>query len=224
MFDTPEWLALCRAVVKQPEDDLPRLLAADWLEEHGQSERAEYIRVQLELAKEPTPALHWRERALWNQPAVGALWAMEMCPSLLSINMTDSSGSGMLGWNRQPVTDITFQRGFPQSVRTTAMHWLDHGRELIPQYPVRVVRLTLCERPMEADWWRLAGLLEGVGLLEFNCRVNLADRLRGRLESAGTLLRIQDDRRGSQLMPVEMTLASDRETPLPPPRPMLPAG
>jgi uncharacterized protein (TIGR02996 family) len=223
MFDSPEWLALCRAVVKQPEDDLPRLLAADWLEEHGQSERAEYIRVQLEFAKEPTPALRWRERTLWNQPSVGALWALELCPRLLSINLNASSGSGMLGWNHQPVTEIKFHRGFPHAVRTIAMHWLEHGRELIPQYPVCVVRLTHCERPIEADWWRLAGMLEGVGLLEFNSPVNLADRLRGRLESAGVFVRIQDDPTGSSLSPVHVNPISDRET-LQPPRPMLPAG
>jgi len=223
MFDSPEWLALCQAVVKQPEDDLPRLMAADWLEEHGQAERAEFIRVQLELAKEPTPALQWRERSLWNQPAVGALWTLDLCPQLLSINLNASSGSGMLGLNRTPLTDIKFHRGFPHAVRTTAMYWLDHGNELVPQYPVRVVKLDNCQRPMEADWWRLAGLLEGVGLLEFNCRVNLAVRLRGRLESAGVLLKVQDDRSGSSLRPEHVSLASDREG-LPPPRSMLPAG
>ena len=223
MFDSPEWLALCRAVVKQPEDDLPRLMAADWLEEHGQPERAEYIRVQLELAKEPTTTLRWRERALWNQPAVGALWAMDLCPSLISVNLNALSGFGLFGWNRQSVTDIKFHRGFPHTVMTSAMHWLDHGREMIPQYPVRIVRLTLCERPMEADWWRLTELLEGVGLLEINCRVNLADLLRSRLESAGTVLRIRNDPSGPSLRPVQVNLPSERET-LHQPRPMLPAG
>ena len=70
MFDSPEWLALCRAVVAQPEDDLPRLVAADWLEESGHPERAEYIRVQIGLAKEPTPTLQWRERSLCERASV----------------------------------------------------------------------------------------------------------------------------------------------------------
>jgi uncharacterized protein (TIGR02996 family) len=36
-----------------PEDDCPRLVYADWLEEHGQSERSEFIRVQCRLARLP---------------------------------------------------------------------------------------------------------------------------------------------------------------------------
>jgi uncharacterized protein (TIGR02996 family) len=31
-------------------DDIPRLIAADWLDEHGESDRAEFIRVQCEIA------------------------------------------------------------------------------------------------------------------------------------------------------------------------------
>ena len=42
--------ALLRAILANPDDDLPRLVYADWLEEHGESERAEFIRVQCELA------------------------------------------------------------------------------------------------------------------------------------------------------------------------------
>jgi uncharacterized protein (TIGR02996 family) len=38
-----DWLS---AIYQQPDDDRPRLLFADWLEEHGQLERAELIRLQ----------------------------------------------------------------------------------------------------------------------------------------------------------------------------------
>src|SRR3954469_1413723 len=34
-----------------PEDDGVRLIFADWLEEHGRPQRAEFIRVQVELAR-----------------------------------------------------------------------------------------------------------------------------------------------------------------------------
>lgn len=39
-----------RAIVAEPDDDLPRLVFADFLDEHGEPERAEFIRVQCELA------------------------------------------------------------------------------------------------------------------------------------------------------------------------------
>lgn len=38
--------SLLRAVLVNPGDDLPRLVMADWLEEHGEGERAEFIRLQ----------------------------------------------------------------------------------------------------------------------------------------------------------------------------------
>jgi uncharacterized protein (TIGR02996 family) len=38
-------------IIAHPEDDAPRLVYADWLEEHGDGARAEFIRVQCELAK-----------------------------------------------------------------------------------------------------------------------------------------------------------------------------
>jgi uncharacterized protein (TIGR02996 family) len=42
--------ALLRAICERPWEDTPRLAYADWLDEHGQPERAEFIRVQIELA------------------------------------------------------------------------------------------------------------------------------------------------------------------------------
>ena len=39
-----------RAIGAAPADDAPRLVYADWLDDHGQPERAEFIRVQCELA------------------------------------------------------------------------------------------------------------------------------------------------------------------------------
>ncbi len=40
---------LLRKIIEDPHDDAPRLVYADYLDEHGQSERAEFIRVQCEL-------------------------------------------------------------------------------------------------------------------------------------------------------------------------------
>jgi uncharacterized protein (TIGR02996 family) len=43
--------ALIRSVLATPADDAPRLVYADWLEEQGRDEDAEFIRVQVELAR-----------------------------------------------------------------------------------------------------------------------------------------------------------------------------
>jgi uncharacterized protein (TIGR02996 family) len=42
--------ALLNSVIGAPDDDLPRLIYADWLEENGRSERAEFIRLQIAAA------------------------------------------------------------------------------------------------------------------------------------------------------------------------------
>src|SRR5262245_52917155 len=43
--------AFLRAICKNPDDDTPRLVFADWLQENGEEERAEFIRVQCEAAR-----------------------------------------------------------------------------------------------------------------------------------------------------------------------------
>jgi uncharacterized protein (TIGR02996 family) len=42
--------ALLQAIQDDPKDDAPRLVYADWLEEHGDAARSEFIRVQCALA------------------------------------------------------------------------------------------------------------------------------------------------------------------------------
>jgi uncharacterized protein (TIGR02996 family) len=56
MSMTSDGDALFRAICEQPWEDTPRLVYADWLEEHGDALRAEFIRVQIELARETDKA------------------------------------------------------------------------------------------------------------------------------------------------------------------------
>jgi uncharacterized protein (TIGR02996 family) len=67
---------LLAAIWEHPHDDTPRLVYADWLQENGQPERAEFIRVQCELARldewdeSPRKAeLEKREQSLWTKHA-----------------------------------------------------------------------------------------------------------------------------------------------------------
>jgi uncharacterized protein (TIGR02996 family) len=61
--------AFLQAILDAPDDDTPRLVYADWLEERGQPDRGEFIRVQCALARLPHGdprrlVLEARERAL----------------------------------------------------------------------------------------------------------------------------------------------------------------
>src|SRR4051812_1418443 len=44
--------ALLASIHATPDDDAPRLVFADWLDEHGEPERAEFIRLQVAQRRE----------------------------------------------------------------------------------------------------------------------------------------------------------------------------
>jgi uncharacterized protein (TIGR02996 family) len=117
--------ALYRAVLDAPADDPPRLVYADWLDEHDQPERAEFIRVQIAQEGEPEYGPRWRElekraRALlkrhrreWGPAPDGLAWGPE------------------------------FRRGFVESVCTTARDFADRADELFARAPLRSLRITM---------------------------------------------------------------------------------
>ena len=43
--------ALLTAIAAHPDEDTPRLMYADWLDENGRPIRAEFIRVQIDIAR-----------------------------------------------------------------------------------------------------------------------------------------------------------------------------
>jgi uncharacterized protein (TIGR02996 family) len=45
--------AFLEAILERPDDDAPRLIFADWLEDNGDPDRAEFIRVRIEVARRP---------------------------------------------------------------------------------------------------------------------------------------------------------------------------
>ncbi len=78
--------AFMQSIIETPEDDGPRLVYSDWLEDNGDPERAEFIRVQVQLARLPPDSseratLVTREQALlqehgkrWAEPLRGLDW------------------------------------------------------------------------------------------------------------------------------------------------------
>ena len=48
-------------ICEHPEDDAPRLIFADWLDDHGEPDRAEFVRTQMELARCPQQ-IAWLEQ------------------------------------------------------------------------------------------------------------------------------------------------------------------
>ena len=171
-FDHPDWESLLRAVVAAPADDVPRLVAADWLDEHGQPERAEFIRVQVELARlesagdgasAAAEVLRRKGRAFLGPLATHrALWALEACPELVRVEFRDRSAAPLEALQVAGAERLTFHRGFVEAVTCPADEWLQHGVEVRARQPIRGGRLTDCHRLTSPHWFELLPTLEGL--------------------------------------------------------------
>ena len=107
--------AFLKAILADPDDDAPRLIYADWLDEHGDGDRAEFIRAQcgpgrpdLEARARDLLAVH---EASWVAPLRGLAVAWE------------------------------FRRGFVEAVTCDARTFARRARELFALAPVSALRL-----------------------------------------------------------------------------------
>ena len=105
-----------------PQSDGPRLIYADWLDDHGEPERAEFIRVQCALARLPDDAL--------QRPALAAREAV----------LRDANEARWAAPVAGLVTDWEFRRGVLDSVSVTPGQFFDHGQAVFDAAPVRKVR------------------------------------------------------------------------------------
>jgi len=127
---------LLAAILANPECDLPRLALADHYEgELGQPERAEFIRLQIELAKgndpmdlttpgeQPLFPYRWRQRELWD--AHGPSWFSER-PDGCCVGIEDADGTVSIGGIAGPIkgNPMIVRRGFVHTVRCSLADWV----------------------------------------------------------------------------------------------------
>jgi uncharacterized protein (TIGR02996 family) len=113
--------AFLQKIIDSPDDDAPRLVCADWLEEHGDPDRAEFIRVQCRLARGDGDPSTLRQREQQLLLANELRWTAPM--------------HGL-------VQRARFQRGFAERVTLTTDAFLLHAATLFRLTPVRHVILT----------------------------------------------------------------------------------
>jgi uncharacterized protein (TIGR02996 family) len=106
-----------------PEDDAPRLIYADWLDEHSEPLRAELIRVQVALAREPADGpdrerLELRSRAILEEQEEG--WTAPLRPL---------------------VVRHRFRRGLIDEVEVEVGQVAQHGEELLRLAPTAAWRV-----------------------------------------------------------------------------------
>jgi uncharacterized protein (TIGR02996 family) len=141
---------LIEAIRQQPADNALRLVFADWLEEHGRTERAEFIRLQVALADPPDDwaeyrALRAREAALVKQH--GQKWFGPL------------KKLGVSQWH--------LRRGLISRVTMTGRKFLEHGEQLLAMTPVHSIHLRQV-RPVLSELAAspLLGRLIDLGLLD----------------------------------------------------------
>jgi uncharacterized protein (TIGR02996 family) len=135
--------ALMAAIIADPDDDTPRLVYADWLQENGDEARAEFIRLQCP----PRGGYDGREWDLWAQ--FGRRWVAELPVirglqwSLLFVRgfptVTVKSGATLARnaeavWAASPVEHLTLTGYDPAAIaKLAACPYLARVRTLILQ-------------------------------------------------------------------------------------------
>lgn len=135
-------------IIEHPDDDTPRLIYADWLEDHDQPERAEFIRVQCELAHGIVPdctygcpredcyrcSLHRREYDLLGWICgQGPNIERGLVPHGAWISSAANGGRISPGVN----AELVFCRGFAEEVRAPLGALRKHLPALVPRHPIR---------------------------------------------------------------------------------------
>lgn len=141
--------ALLSAVIATPKDDLPRLVFADWLEENGEAERAEFIRVQCQISEGKEGRVITTQK---EHSRINGLYARSAQLRYLP------NGNTRTDWTSG--IDVTgaghWKRGFIHNL-TAPLSWLiEHGPVICREHPVESVGVT-DKRPDESRegdaWW-----------------------------------------------------------------------
>lgn len=180
---------LLRTIIDDPESDTPRLVFADWLDEHGEPERAEFIRVQIELARidseggkefakyglesvksitinAATESLRYREKELLRPNA--NRWADHLPGGPWMLSVFDE----LVGQGRSVERAICYRhsRGFVGQVEIAWNDWLKHFPAILVATPLHEVCLTtlpawtwVCEETLE-DTPQPSSIIRLVGL------------------------------------------------------------
>jgi uncharacterized protein (TIGR02996 family) len=128
-----------QAVIARPDDDGPRLEYAKIAEAYGRVERAEFIRVQCELARRGLENawgdgsdLRRRQHQLWQ------LILPTFKPAEILMISFDQDSEADLGEGSYALV----RRGFVDTVFMTMAQLLTHGPAICREYPVREVTIT----------------------------------------------------------------------------------
>jgi uncharacterized protein (TIGR02996 family) len=136
--------ALLRAVIESPDDDLPRLLAADYLEEHGEQECGEFIRIQIDLAKALSPLAPLGKLIETVRPWIDPDKAVEQVPVIADLRKRERELLERHQGEWTPKARVVdnsqrqyyeYVRGFPSRLTLSFADWQAHSAALLAGTP-----------------------------------------------------------------------------------------
>jgi uncharacterized protein (TIGR02996 family) len=131
----PKARAFHRAICENPDDDTPRMIYADWLDENGFPGQAEFIRLDVELCDRGLPVRYYApyEEIADTDRALIARRGELICRELLW-----PFGSLLERFHK---TDL--RRGFLHSVKLPVKDFLANAKALFSVQPIREVVLMI---------------------------------------------------------------------------------
>lgn len=145
--------AFLQTILDDPDDDLPRLIFADWLEEHGDTGRAEFIRAQLERATLPVGSdrsqqLLGRERTLlrqhgahWLQPIRQAMGDPQQPGAVRQLVESALGRREITSWGWHLENGVEYRRGFVHSLSMTTAALNAYGEAVVRLAPIEEIIL-----------------------------------------------------------------------------------
>jgi uncharacterized protein (TIGR02996 family) len=133
-----------KEIVAHPTDVLPRLVFADWLEEHGEP-WSNFVRAEVALATDnlnPTERavltslakdLYWKHHRYWN----GQVYRQWIRTPLAGKRVREN---GLRGWH--------YRRGFPEILDVNAAFFVEHAELFLGAAPFREVILRRPPQPL----------------------------------------------------------------------------
>ena len=146
---SPEGRACFAAIHADPRDDAPRLIYAGWLDEHGDSERAEFIRLQVALERVPAGHLPppWLDRRGRTRDTARDPRRTKLARR--AATLLKRHGRRWAEPLAGQVARYEFRRGFIEAVEITAACFVRLGRGLVDTAPIRHVWLIAADEHLD---------------------------------------------------------------------------
>lgn len=153
---------MMQTVIESPDSEYPRLVISDWLEENGDIDRAEFIRIQIKLSGMTcrwchgssyinlghrckscgTEELRDKERAIWDRLQHNMFLLTRWSTTYSGIHLDKPMRTTDMNFRTSPIYPLPFgicvyRRGFIENLGVTFQEWWDYGPQVVNLIPLR---------------------------------------------------------------------------------------